>query len=85
MKWQAEHFPSRHRDDSFFLQKKEPIAPLQWTMIIRVRQSCVSRWDISFVTHRLSPPRNAQWGGMCLREAARPSGDAEQVASPEKK
>lgn len=31
------------------------------------------------------PPPRAQWAGMCQHEAARPSGDAEQVALPEKK
>ena len=32
----------------------------------------------------VSPPPHAQWGGICLHEAMRPSGDAEQVALPEK-
>lgn len=31
-----------------------------------------------------TPPPRAQWGGICPHEAARPSGDAEQVALPEK-
>lgn len=30
------------------------------------------------------PHPHARWGGICLHEATRPSGDAEQVALPEK-
>lgn len=58
---------------------------------------CSEQWSvgqlvINSVTLRLfcqdilpvSPPPHAQWGGMCLHEAMRPSGDAEQVTLPEK-